>query len=139
MMKKTLGFTLIEILVTVAIVGILAALAVPSYTSFVKESRRTEATALLMEMAGKQVRFHAENNTYATKVGELGYGASGSTTYSSETDVYDLEVDSADAVSFALKATPKNAQHDDDCGELGYNSAGAKTFSGSGVTLDECW
>ena len=139
-MKKTTGFTLIELVLTVAIIGILAAIAVPSYNEYVMKTRRTEAAALMMEIAGRQVRFHSENNTYATTTGALGYGAASDTTYESETGAYDVAVAAgADAVSFALTATPKNAQNGDKCGTLGYNSAGAKTFTGTGVTLDDCW
>ncbi len=137
-MKKNIGFTLIELLIAVVIVGLLSAIAIPSYNEYVLKSRRTEAQALLLEMAGKQVRFHSENNTYASAVGDLGYGAAGATSYESESASYDVSVTAADAASFSLTAAPKNAQSSDDCGSLSYNSAGQKSVSGTASVAD-CW
>ncbi len=138
-MRKNLGFTFIELLIAIVIVGILTAVAIPSYSSYVLKTKRTEAQALLIEVAGKQVRFHSENNTYTAVIGELGYGAAAATSYESESATYDISVSVADAISFTLTATPKNTQASDECGSLGYNSAGVKTISGSTITLEECW
>ena len=90
-------------------------------------------------MAGRQVRYHSENNTYANAVGVLGYGSATATTYESESGTYDIEVSASSVNSFTLTATPKNGQAADDCGSLSYNSAGQKTIGGSTVTVQECW
>lgn len=138
-MRKNNGFTLIELMITVVIISILLAVAVPSYMQYVMKSRRTEATSTLLEMASRQVRYYSENNTYATSTGVLGYGAADETTYHSEHQTYDIKVTAADEISFTLSAEPKNEQSSDKCGSLGYNSAGLKTVSVSNQTVAECW
>jgi type IV pilus assembly protein PilE len=67
------GFTLIELMVTVAIVTILATLAVTSYTSQVRKSRRTEAKSALLDLAGREERLFSTTNTYSQDEVFLGY------------------------------------------------------------------
>ena len=67
-MKQHTGFTLIEILITVAIVGILAAIAIPAYQDSVTKGRRAEAMALALDLASRQERFFLQNNTYTTSI-----------------------------------------------------------------------
>jgi type IV pilus assembly protein PilE len=138
MMKTKRGFSLIELMISVAIVGILAAVAVPSYSAYVSKSRRVEAQGLLLDVASKQVRHHSENNTYASLIGELGYGAATATDYDSEGGYYKVSVTAANATSFTLVAAPQNAQSSDECASLGYNSAGQKSTT-SVLPAADCW
>ncbi len=90
-MKKTpSGFTLIELMITVVIVGILAAIAYPSYQTYVKQTRRSDAQIALTQAANQQERYFTECNTYTSNLGgtrtntcngELGYGTSSPESY----------------------------------------------------------
>ena len=72
---RTTGFSLIELMVTVAIVSILVAIAVPTYMDKVRKSRRTEAKTVLLDLAGREERFYNTNNQYSALPSDLGYGA----------------------------------------------------------------
>jgi type IV pilus assembly protein PilE len=75
------GFTLIELMVTVAIVGILAGVAYPSFMDSVRKSNRNDAKAALTRAVATQERFFATNGTYTTDVTNLGFEADGATEY----------------------------------------------------------
>lgn len=70
-----LGFTLIELMITVAIVGILAAIAIPSYNAYVLRSHRTDARKALLDMASLEERYFSSNNAYSSNPPDLGYPA----------------------------------------------------------------
>ena len=66
------GFTLIELMITVVVIGILAAIAYPSYQEFVKRGNRTEGQAFLSEVAARQERYYAQNHAYIKADADLG-------------------------------------------------------------------
>ena len=70
-MRRSRGFTLIEIMVVVAIIGILAAIAIPSYQNQVRKSNRTAAKAFLVDIVNKQQLYLSTARTYATTLSEL--------------------------------------------------------------------
>ena len=72
---KQSGFTLIEIMITVAIVGILAAVALPSYTSYVARGKRAEVRANMLEAAQFMERYYSTNFRYTATAGTAGSGA----------------------------------------------------------------
>lgn len=133
-MKRQVGFTLIEVMMVVVIIGILAAIAYPSYREYVLRGHRSEGVALLSEGAARQERYYAQNNTYANSVALLSMDAN------SDNDYYTLSVVAADATSYSLLATAINSQTDDSkCGNLGLNEQGVKTESGTAADAAECW
>jgi type IV pilus assembly protein PilE len=69
------GFSLIELMVTILIVGILAAIAVPSYSRYVLKSHRTDAKTALLDLASLEERFFSLNNAYTNDPTQLGYPA----------------------------------------------------------------
>lgn len=125
------GFTLIELMVVVAIIGILMAIAYPSYQEYVLRGNRSEGQAFLNDAAARQERYYAQNNTYADTVAKLGYANN-----NSSNTKYTLTISNASATTYTLTATP--ARTDSKCGNLSLNQAGTKGETGSG-TLADCW
>ncbi len=155
MKKIQSGFTLIELMVAVAIVGILAAVAFPSYQESVRKSRRADAKSALMGLANAMERNFTVNSTYCDVAGAGGAntcGAAGTNdkgtpattfyTIDPKTSAfYNITIDVATASNYTLKAEPKSgsAQASDKCGNLTLMNTGAKGFSGSGGTVVDCW
>jgi type IV pilus assembly protein PilE len=71
--KKSAGFTLVELLVAMVIASILAAIAIPAYSNYVRKSRRTDAKSALLDMASLEERYFSTSNTYSVSTTELGY------------------------------------------------------------------
>lgn len=134
-LKASRGFTLVELMIVVAIVAILAAVAIPSYREYVLRGNRTEGQSLLVEAAARQERFFAQNNAYLTddaNRGRLGINEARYAKY------YTLTVNQVvNDGGYTLTATQ---QFDDtDCGNLTLNARGEKGRSGGGKTLEQCW
>ena len=116
--KKLRGFTLIELLIAIAIVGILAAVAYPSYIDSVSKSRRADAKAALLGFAQAMERHYTTEGTYAGAAeddGDTGSPAIFSTTSPLDgTDVYyNLEIESATSNTYVIGAEPTGAQDGD--------------------------
>ena len=131
------GFTLIELMIVVAIVGILAAIAYPSYRDSVRRSHRSEGQALLLDTQSREERYYSNNNTYTTDMTKLGYSAD---PVISENQYY--SVDAAAPTSscpitscYKLTATAQGSQSDDThCATMSIDSLGQRTG-----TNTDCW
>lgn len=137
-MKKNNGFTLIEIVIALAILGLLMAVALPSWQSFMIKTKRTEAKVLLTEVANEQVRYFTENNRYAKSMTQLGYG---SDRYLTENGNYSVRVATSTASTFSLVAIPEagtSQVNDKECLRFTLNSSGVKGVTGTAVAED-CW
>lgn len=129
------GFTLVEMMIILAIVAILTAVAYPSYIEYVKRSNRSEGQALLSDTAAAQERYFSQNNVYITDDADI---AKLKTRTDSTTDKYSLSLDERDTdVGYILTATPKFT--DTDCGNLTLNDLGDRDITGTVKTRDECW
>jgi type IV pilus assembly protein PilE len=140
-MRKYRGFTLIELMVVVAIIAIIAAFAVPSYLNYGIRARRSDGQNMLLKVADAQERYYAANNHYGS-LNQLGYTTMAS--QRSEKGYYQLSMDpasdSTSAVVYTATATPVSGgpQVKDTCGALTINNAGVKGQSGS-TTNGTCW
>src|SRR5438045_1955189 len=92
------GFTLIELMVVVGILGVLLAIAVPSYKQHVAKSRRADAKATLLDLAAREERFFSTNNAYTNVAANLGYTALPLQIPSSTQQTYSITVTTASAI-----------------------------------------
>ena len=77
--RKSAGFTLIELMIVVVIVAVLASIAIPSYETQIRKSRRTDAKTAVLDLAGREEKYFSLNNTYTTSPASLGYVAATNT------------------------------------------------------------
>ncbi|CDZ95747.1 type IV pilin protein [Pseudomonas saudiphocaensis] len=131
------GFTLIELMITVVIIGILASIAYPSYQEFVKRGNRTEGQAFLNEVAARQERYYAQNNEYVTSDADIGKLNLKAGNNKSETGKYVLSLgSSASDGGYTLTATQQFG--DSACGNLTLTATGVKGVTGS-KSWEDCW
>ncbi|WP_345740388.1 type IV pilin protein [Halomonas getboli] len=130
--RREQGFTLIELMITVAIIAILAAIAYPSYTRYVEKARRTDGMSALTNTAGQLERCYTVGSDYTADNCPSG-------SFDSEEGFYSVTI-TASAASFTLKASPQSKQSDDDCGVFTLNQQGERGNEKSdGTSIDECW
>jgi type IV pilus assembly protein PilE len=150
-MQKTKpnGFTLIELMIAVAIIGIIAAIALPSYQKYVLRGNRAVGRVTLSDLAAKQDVYRLKTRAYAQTLSPLN-GISGTSFYidraavvsatASSTSIYQISMTNiaADGSAYSLVATPQGYQaKDTDCTSLTLNSVGTRSSTGNASV--DCW
>ncbi|WP_413701436.1 type IV pilin protein [Psychromonas sp. KJ10-10] len=139
-MKIVKGFTLIELLIAIAIVGIIVAVALPSYQDSLQRTRRSDALSTLTRNAMLEERFYTSNNSYSNSMADLG----GTT---SDEGYYTISVDTSACTSscFSLSATPvsgKSQANDETCWTIILIHTGQKSSKDKTGTVNPsgtCW
>lgn len=147
--RRLRGFTLVEVMITVAIVAILAAIALPAYTKQIRKSRRGDAKIALLDMAARQERYNTTNFKYTGTLSALGYAGTepiaSVAVPSSGTTYYLVSVSVPTAgTSFTATATPQSDQAGDTCGSFTLTDLGVQGLqiggaAGSASQIAECW
>ncbi|MBX9894064.1 MAG: type IV pilin protein [Nitrosomonas sp.] len=143
---KVTGFTLIELMVAVAILGILASVALPSYQNYVRQSNRAVAKSLLYENAQFMERFYTQNNQYDATVGADGVANRGGDDIAvalpltqsprNGTAQYNISLQAVTDSTFILQAIPTGTMAGDICGTLTLTHTGVQGADGN---IADCW
>ena len=141
--QRDSGFTLIELMIVVAIVGLLAAVALPSYSNYVKRAQRADARAQLLQAAQYMNKFYAANDSYsvARSGNAVALPARLQVSPPDGAPLYQLDTVNSTfaATTFLLVFQPVNNMANDPCGSFTLDNTGAKGITGTGMTRDDCW
>jgi len=145
-MKKQNGFNLVELMIVVAIVGLIAAIAYPSYLEQLRKTRRADCSGALTSLGSAMERFFTVNNTYRG-AGAAGGDTGTPTIFPATCPVdggeatYNLTIQAATASTYNVQAAPTGVQANDKCGTLTLANTGLKGVTGAsaGVTWQQCW
>lgn len=129
------GFTLIELMIVVVVVAILASIAIPAYSEYVRRSYRTDATTALLRIQSAQEKYYLNQNTYADTIAKLNITGT-------ENGFYALAITAGNATTYTATATAQGPQlADDACRTFTVTAQGARTATDSGGADNsaECW
>ena len=133
--KNASGFSLVELMIAIAVVGILASIAYPSYVTQMQQTRRADCEAALMQLASVMERDFSRNNQYQDLIAAGGF--SGQCPIDGGNASYTLGYQALTASAYTIQATPAGAQAGDPCGNLTLTNTLQKAQSSG--TLAECW
>jgi type IV pilus assembly protein PilE len=159
--KKHAGFTLIELMIVIAIIGILATIAYPMYQNYIKRTKRADAKVALAALQQAQEKYRTNCAVYASGIGSartcvagsstagdhnLVYVGNGASPTVSPDGYYNLAISNTSATAYTITATATGAQAaDTDCATLSINQNGLKTSTAGSATApgtadaNNCW
>jgi len=131
-MKKNRGFTLLELLITIAVIGIISSIAYPSYIDNISRANRSEAQRELLRMASLQEQYFIDHREYTADMTKLGAGAD---PYITDSGLYSIDT-TVVGITYTLVATAKGRQitADSSCLTLSVTDTGKKTAAST-----HCW
>ena len=143
------GFTLIELMLVIAVLGIIAAIAYPSFIGQIQKARRADAKQALFDVAAKLEQYYQDNKGYPTVANmDLLYPDVNATTFTSVEGHYTIGFNGVPtATTYSIQAVPAGAQvaetgcgaGDSCCGTFQLNHLGEKTVTGATLPADRCW
>ncbi|MEJ6473348.1 type IV pilin protein [Pseudoalteromonas piscicida] len=135
--SATKGFTLIEVMIVVVIIGILSAIAYPNYTEYVRRGARADAMTLLLDAANKQEQFFVDNRAYSDDLEAIGVPTTTENGYFTIT----LQNVTADTFRVVATATAGPVQGDQDCPAFTIDELGVRGIAGetNQDQIDRCW
>lgn len=145
-MSEQLGFSLVELLIAMAIIAILATIAVPSYQNYITNARRSDGQTALFDLASRMEQYYSDNNTYQTATIGTGNATDVLSSNTSPEGWYTLSITTQTPTTYTLQATPQNAQGSADtrCQSLTLNHLGIKSITDGPAgaptgTAAQCW
>ncbi|WP_044872170.1 type IV pilin protein [Pseudomonas sp. LFM046] len=138
-MKHSKAFTLIELMIVLVVIGILAAIAYPSYTEHVRKGKRAEVKAALMEGAQALERYYSAHGSYLDAEGHFADAVATQAPASGAANYTIAAQGAATATAYLLRATRAGSMAGDPCGDFQISHTGERTLANATRTVAQCW